>query len=159
MDFEKPSNLSISTVETLVNNTPSSTTVPFDDYNVLNLLAQDTNTSSITRNTSQQQISGLLNKVCVLSFHLQAEQQKTNLLQKIIDMQQEKLTQLQSITAAPEVPSSESSIEDQFLKRELEAKVTFLEEKCLLQEQIMNLQNSWIEDLQWTCEENDEAEN
>ena len=156
MDLEKPSSLSISAIETLVNNTPTGSTVPFEDYNVLDLLTQDANTSSATGNAPQQQIYGLLNKVCVLSFHLRAEQQKTNLLQKIIDMQQEKLTQPQSVTAVPGVPRN---VEDQFLKRELEAKVNFLEEKCSLQEQIMNLQNGWIEDLQWTYDKNDEGEN
>jgi hypothetical protein len=156
MDFENLCNLSVSTIETLVNNTPTRSNDPLGDCNMFDLLSRDTNSKSAAYNVAQQQISGLLNKVCVLSFQLRAEQQKSNLLQKIIDMQQEKVTHLRPTATATETPSPDMSLEDRFLKRELEAKVTFLEEKCSLQEQIMSLQHSWIEDLQWNDEENRE---
>jgi hypothetical protein len=98
-------------------------------------------------------------KIGFLAFQLHNEQQKTTLLEQIIKMQEEKIKVLQSKTSfvcTPE-PEEQQPIDHHTIRYELEAaqaKAIFLEDKCMLQERIISLQQGWIEDLQYNgCDE------
>jgi hypothetical protein len=140
-------------------------TNPASDYKTYCSTAPSTmdlfNTPSI--HPSQPLLQDIHTKTGLLAFQLHSEQQKSALLQQIIKMQDEKIKVLQSKTSfvcSPE-PEAQQPEDYQTIKYELEAaraKAIYLEDKCSLQERIINLQKGWIEDLQWNGSDEVEME-